>query len=227
MKKIILLLLTVIILCGCGLFQNKSRYEDDPLLEDLLDGNNTFMGITPGEDELIDAVKVMESYAIGETNFYESEKNGKISGMYKINYKDSFLKGVTVEYENEKIIDLIIQYAKPISIETILSELGSDFKISAYVVGLHESQLAIEFIYPEIGIEVNLEFLPIEEPIIQPDTEVFTLFLYATQTSFVETESFFISAFDVACARDWQGYGNVMTLYYPDADGSGCPYTIP
>jgi hypothetical protein len=224
MKKPILSLVIIILLSGCGLLQiNENNFENDPIYHDLLDRNNTFLGITPGKSKLPDAVEILESYAKGESVFHESENQG----VFEINYINSYLQGVLLSYVNNQITRVNVRLTDSIAIETILSKLGTDFKLSAYVLGLHESQLSVDFIYAEMGIDISLEFLPIENTNIYPDTEVFVFSFYEEQKTFIVSDSLFIDEYDVACAREWQGYGNVMEIYYPDATGTSCPYWIP
>ena len=97
MKKPILSLLLIFLLSGCVLIQmNENDFENDPLYQDLLDGNNTFLDITPGEVELLDAIKKITSYSEGISSYTDFENNSNISGSYDFKYTDSYLHGILI-----------------------------------------------------------------------------------------------------------------------------------
>lgn len=252
-KKIIILIIPSIILglTGCTMvetileaFHGDEKCPDNllesPFIMALIDGDDEWMGIRVGVTKTEMVVETLSAYdipidvrgsvrseEISESQlpeFYDEQR-----GVIKVTIREFCDKDFWIVWDTGVIVSIGFRWDDCVTVESLMEKIDSTPYLVAIVTGLHETKLVANLIYPDYGLVVGIESWDIENPVLKPESTITFLTLYPPIDSFKKTNDLggLIDDYDAACARDWQGYGNVMTLYYPDADGTRCPYDIP
>jgi hypothetical protein len=223
----------------------ESGYCPDNLLEsqfikELIDGNDEWLGVRVGVTTPEDVSNIISDRGFDYSSCVEIDSeetceplssnvfaNGR--GILKISFEEFYQKEFWFIWDDGYVQSVGFRWDNCLTVDSVMSEIDSIPYMSAIVSGLHETQITPGLIYPTYGLSVGIEPLSIEKPIISAETKITFINLYPPVTSIEEQsdEAGFIASYDVHCARQWQGFGNLFDLYYPDATGTTCPYTSP
>ncbi len=214
---------------------------ESPFIMALIDGDDEWMGIRVGITRPEMVVETLSTYDIpfdvhGSVRSEEipesqlSEFYDEPRGVIKVTTKEFCDQEFWIVWDTGVIESVLFRWDDCVTVETLMDKINSTPYLVAIAAGLYETELVANLIYPDYGLSVGIESWDIENPVIKPENTITFITLYPPIDGFEKTNNVggLIDNYDMKCAREWQGYGNVMTLYYPDTVGGGsCPYEIP
>lgn len=218
--------------CDCC---TESLFESGPI-QDLLDGDNEWMGLILGETKADEIEAIFEDIP-HEFCYARQEEDGShmvcneipekyfdnIGGYVFLHLPEFNCRGLFISWELDKIDEILFSCGDCINLAQLFSYFGEPSYISAWPIGLHDSELATTIFYPQKGLSIGLGYIDPLDPTLTETIDISYISLtLPPQNNKRSPLKEWMSGTDYLCRRDWVGFGNLVDLYYTEKSNHEC-----
>ena len=156
------------------------------------------------------------------TNCPENYFNN-IGGYVFLHLPEFNCRGFYISWKMDKINSIVFSCGDCITLTQLFSYFGEPSYISAWPIGLHNSELATTIFYPQKGLSIGLGYIDPLDPTLTETIDISYISLtLPPQNNKRSSLKEWMSGTDYLCLRDWVGFGNLVDLYYTEKSNHEC-----